>query len=361
MHVVDKFANAKNMNNRGSSHISYIVAIFICMPFLLSCGTTSGDVMKIYVDCNNVSTYRLDPQKCTIIKTGIYEKVREVSFDSDRVYIQTPYSVVAYNDLTTDSLFTCSRRGRREDEVVSLDYFWICDGTLQLYDFNSSKVLRFDASNGAFLGSVSDLEKTKRFSTLIYNERFNNYIGLRTFTEASVPDLSIYDSDYHYVRDLDSPIKKSGITLVTPFRSSYDRRILYHRAFEATIYRIDELSLTPEYYVDFGNAQIPVSYIEGHNEFDILNYWGNNQNNLAAFIGNIDESKDYLFFSYRFSEYVYLVKYDKKDSQSKVIRFETFDNSSIEKMTYHNGFVYVLEQSENEGGLIYKIPVSEFV
>ena len=324
----------------------------------LTCLAVSGIPPKkvkansVSVNCDDVEELRLDGKSIASIKIGITESATDALFHGDKIILRFKNSVTAYDLSTGDSLFSYSRKGRRDDEFTDISDVWLAGDVLEIYDFNSTKILRFDANTGIILEIMkhNDLD-AERFISLRWDEKNHRFIGSRTYNPAEkIPDLAVYDQSHRFVNKIDSPVKKSGFFLsVSPITPSESGRILYHQPFKSVVYEVSGMKLNPVYLIDFGSKNMPKSVVEGE-EGKAMQFWMENQDKHALLM-DIMESKDVLYLKYMFNKKSFLVRYDRTSGRTKVYRFLPKGGMVV----YSKGTVYVIA-NEDDGTVIYKIP-----
>lgn len=309
-------------------------------------------VRNISIDCEKVKEVKLNSDRIQKLEIGIKETVSDVLFHNDLIIVRFKNSITAYDRHSGDSLFSYSRKGRRDDEYTSISNAWLVDDVLELYDFNSSKLLRFDVLTGKFLNFLrgNDLDKEHRFNSLKWDGKSQRFIGQRTFPGKPVPDLAIYDKSHHFVKDIESPLKKSGFFISSsPIIVSEAGRFLYHQPFNRVVYRIEGSRLIPEYSISFRKQTLPKSVSEDEGG-EAMRFWIENQDKYAVAM-EFFESKDSFFINYMLSNKGYLVRYDRAQGTYETFYFSPRGG----KLSYHNG-VFFLFTNEEAGTRIYIIP-----
>ena len=341
----------------------YLVVVSVAIALAGCTGGKSEIANIVTVDCGSFEEVDLGDDGYACLSLGVTDMVWDLIIHSDKVVIRFQDAVTAYSLENGDSLYSFSRKGRREDEFVSSPELWMKGDVLEMHDFNSKKLLRYDVNSGQYLGSVTDIETDQRFTILRWDRIDGYYIGVRTFTNIPVNDLAIYDEAYNFVESVDAPTKKSGIMIGAPIVANDTGQILYHPVYSNKIYAVKGSSLGLKYSIDFGENQISESFVESHPENEISAFFKEKENKekFVNFTQGISESKDYLLFQYILDSHRYLAKYDKRSGKTEVFKF-VFDNEDIPpallKLFYAEGRVYVLVQLD-EGTTLYTIPESD--
>ena len=320
-------------------------------------GCTIGNKQQIpqaiQIDCSDIKEFNLTEDNSTAFDLGFMDNITDVLFYEGLLLTRSRNQVSAFNVNTGELVYKCSNKGRREDEFTSIIDAWIRGQTLYVYDFNTAKVLRYDVISGAYIGNTL-VDIPNRCSLLRWDAVYDRYVGVRTFSESPVPDLAVYDSSFVFNHYLDTPIKKSGITVSPTLKVSESSGILYHRPFERTVFKIKDDTLYEAFIVDFGENQIPDSFIEEKDIYDVILHWTDNQDKLAAFTMDFAESDNYFYFTYRFSDHVFFVSFNKEKNCSEVFRFDLGGDSPSAKIYYNDQHIYIFSQLE-EGTKVYKV------
>lgn len=312
----------------------------------------STKVRNISIDCEKVKKVNLNSDRIQMLEIGTTGTVSDVLFHNDLIIVRFKNSITAYNRHSGDSLFSYSRKGRRDDEYTAISNAWLVDDILELYDFNSYKLLRFDVQTGKLLNYLKgdDLEKDHRFNSLRWDGKSRRFIGQRTFPAKPVPDLAIYDKTHHFVSNIESPLKKSGFFLSSsPIIVSETGRLLYHRPFNRDVYLIEGTRLIPEYSISFKNKTLPKSISEEEGG-KAMRYWLENQDKYAVAM-EFFESKESFFIYYMLSNKGYLVRYDRAKGTYETFYFSPRGG----KISYHDGIIFLFT-NEEAGTKIYMIP-----
>lgn len=336
------------------------LAFFFCLiPFFFSgCGHSGlTEVKQIIVNFERSEDIRLNHDECTnfdipagIIDALLYKK---------SIVLVSQNNVVECDSEKGDTLFVLSCRGRREDEFVSIPRIWLRDNILEMYDFDSSKLLRFDLATGMMEEAIHIKNNSRMFSLLRWESENDRYIGVKTFEESPVQDLAVYDDSLRFLRYLDSPEKKSGVLLGHPLTNSFrSGTILYHQPFQQTIFRVRDVELEPAYVVDFGKNNFPKRVIEDEDEMGMYNYWKEHGDEFVLFSSNIIETKSNLFFTVVLSNEKYLVKYEFSDSSTRVFHFVLPEGERLFNQVFYNDYnksLYFYSNSDNDGLRFYRI------
>lgn len=312
-------------------------------------------VKTVSINCNNIKEIRIDDEKVKSVSIGITEPTYDALFHDDKIILRFRNSITAFDLASGDSLFSFSRKGRRDDEFTSIRDAWLVGDVLELYDFDSAKILQFDVRTGSFLNVVKNNEFIRgRFSSMERDSKNHRFIVEKTYNPADNNSaLAEYDDSHHFVRNIKSPSKKSGFFLSSSsIILSETGRILYHEPFKSVIYEVNGLNLVPEYSIDFGNRNLPKSFAEGEGG-KAMKFWMENQDKYAV-VMNVIESKDALYIDYVFSKVGFLAKFDRSEGTAQVYKFAPFGG----RFAYNAGTVFVISH-ENNGTTIYKIPESD--
>ena len=337
------------------NHILLFLIIGSALLFGCSGNNNQEFPSSIKVDCGDTKEIILTEENSEVFNLGVLDNIIDVLFYKGLLLTRSRNQVSAFDVNSGELVYRCSNRGRREDEFTSIIDAWIRDRTLYIYDFNSSKILCYDVTSGNYTGNTL-VETPDKFSLMRWDTENERYVGVRTFTQSPVPDLAVYDSSFNFKHYLDTPIKKSGIMVSPPLKVSESDGILYHRPFERTVFRIKDAALYETYLIDFGANQIPESLIEEQDLYDVILHWTDNQDKFAAFSMDFSESDASFFFTYRFSDHVFLASYNKKNKKTEVYHFDKGGDSPSAKIYYHSNYIFVFTQIE-DNTLMYKIPV----
>ena len=188
--------------------------------------------------------------------------------------------------------------GRAENEYTFISDFGYENGLVYLYDMNAGKVLWFDKSG--FFQKTFLVRKdvgSKPFSSIIkLNE--NYYLGKRVYGVSNTPELSLYDTEFVYVKDLFSDFKlRSGINLGFQFFKGASGEVLYNRYLSNYILQVSAESINVKYHINFGKNNIPDEN-NFKDEYEIIDEVNGSSRVYSTFISNICDSKSYLAFMF---------------------------------------------------------------
>lgn len=125
---------------------------------------------------------------------------------SNRLYLISPE--------TGEELKQLSRRGRANDEYISLHSFYKDNAKIAIHDFDGSKVLLIDPTTET-ITSVSK-PSSGNFSFL-YRLDGDTFVGKQTYGVGSIPVLALYDNNLEMISPKGEDFLKSGISTGYPF------------------------------------------------------------------------------------------------------------------------------------------------
>lgn len=322
---------------------------------LMASGQIFGFSQKktvVSVNCDKAEAFNLDSPNMISFDIGITEPVSDVLFHENKIILRFKNSITAYDLEKGDSLFSYSRKGRKDDEFTSLSNAWLVGDVLELYDYSALKILRFDVSKGDFLNCLNwnDLDRKHMFSSLRWDESSRRFIGNRVFSVSPLPELAEYDVSHHFVKEVASPLKRSGFILSSsPIVVSESGRLLYHQPFHNSVSRIEGRKTIQEYSIDFGKYNLPKSISEEEGG-KAMRLWIESKEKYAVAM-EFWETRKAFYINYVLSNKSYMVKYDRIKGSSNVYYFTPRGG----KIAFNQGIMYIITQNE-KGTTIYKIP-----
>lgn len=193
-----------------------------------------------------------------------------------------------------------SRIGNASNEYTHISDFGYdqMTGLVYIYDMNAKKVLWF-SQTGEFVrkDAVTNKASASPFSAFVrYNDSF--FIGKRVYGMGKIPELSMYDNNLNFVKQIASHINlRSGIELYKQFTLDCQGKVLYNRYFSNEILEVSEDYVKARYVVDFGKYNIP-DPTKYHDEYEILNEINSSKKLYSSYIHNICDSERYLSFAF---------------------------------------------------------------
>ena len=165
-----------------------------------------------------------------------------------------------------------------------------------------------------------------------------------------IPELSVYDNNFQYVKDLGQHELRSGIQLWRQLFHGSDGDILYNRYFYNDILSYSSDSLRIKYTVDFGSHTMS-NQESMQDEYDCIEYLNAHQDKFASMISNIEETSRTFSFQFSFDANRYITIFDKNNKKSETYSFRS-DEYYIQQLYCHDGKILVFALPEKEGGFL---------
>lgn len=264
---------------------------------------------------------------------------------ADTVALVKSSEILAGFDLRTGDLVArYSRKGRASGEYLSIWSIGIDEEMVYLYDINSKKVMYFDIS-GHLLKQVPVAQSPSEKPFQDFVRRGDGaIIGKRVFGAGEIPELSLYDSDFRHVSDIDGFILRSGSYFGCPFFRNMQGDVYYVRSMLNDIYVLKGTFAEKAYSVDFGNSTIP--FLERFkDEMEIISYANKFPDRYATFISNIYDSDDYVCFMFLAKRKKMYAVYEKSSGHTFSFDFCN-GNGVLSQIVTHDDSVYLFWESE---------------
>ncbi|MGM9738975.1 MAG: 6-bladed beta-propeller [Candidatus Cryptobacteroides sp.] len=237
------------------------------------------------------------------------------------ILVKSGNDLFLFNEKTNSVTAKFGRLGRAKDEYTFIsDFGYDKDaGQVYLYDMNSKRINWYSPA-GEFIDTVgvTDQASRKPFSTIV--KYGDHYIGKRVFGMPGVPEMSLYDEDFNFVRAI-SPelLLRSGIDLGKQFTCNEEGEVLYNRYFSNEVLSVTPDSVSVKYIVDFGDYNVPDENFG--DEYEIIDYVNSDAvKECATLISNICERGHYLSFAFILKPGRYcLCIYDKTTDKSRTL------------------------------------------
>lgn len=314
---------------------------------------------NITIKTNEISKniLRLKDSNCNVILNSI----KRLSF-IDNYYVICAKNQLIRFDATSGNLINIySCQGRAKNEYIGIWDFWLKSNEVYIYDMNGKKVLKFNFE-GDYISTIEVTGKSddKPFQTLI-NKGSNEYIGKRVFGIGEIPELSLYNDKFEYIKDIDGTINlKSGLYLNYPLSHNHKGEIIYFRNFYNDIYVIDgENNMTSKYIVSFNKNNIPKEN-EFKDEYEIIDFLNDSNFKYASLMSNVYESEIYVTFRFIFDKNKYIAIYDKNMKRCKTYNFETYDDYIIDDIYVNQDRIIAIMSNQNETSII-NIGINEII
>lgn len=284
--------------------------------------------------------------------------VKSIQIVDSNLFVHSSAGLHLFNLNTGELKISYSRKGRGEDEYISLWSYSITDTIVQLYDMNRKRILEYSIA-GKFIQAI-DIPSTysdNPFQAFI--PIGDKYLGKRVYGGASdIPELSLYDSNFRYLGDILPELKlRSGLMLHNPFALNSEGQVLYCRYFDNTIYEITKNTARPTYFIDFNRNSFNKDD-EFKDEYDIIDYINTSRTNYAVNFSNIQEDECFLSFSYLYDSSKRIALYDKKDDMTYSV--VPISEAEIIDQIYRIGkLIYLLTQSNEGSTKLYKYKFSK--
>ena len=231
-----------------------------------------------------------------------------------------------------------SRQGRASDEYLSLWAAGADSGLVYIYDMNGKKIL-FYSADGDFLRSCSLMETSSEnpFQEAV---RLNDslYVGKRIYRAGDICELSLYDKDFRYVRDIGDFRLRSGIYMGSPFYRVSDNNILYCRYMLNDIYRLTADTLSVAYRIDFTDKSIP-RLKRFKDEYEIIDFVNGVPGKYAGCVSDIYETPEYFCFTFLSDSRQWYAVYDRASGESRVYDLSVPEGMELEKVITADGKV----------------------
>ena len=324
------------------------ILVLIAVIIAQSCineGSYGSDVINI--DCDDYITLNLDDYHYQeVLSESPVGTIEHICFIDDEVLIHSGQMLIGFDSASGEEVATFSRRGRANDEYVSLWGFNVGAGSVFIQDLSGGKILRYSSS-----GELEKVFETQRPSfqafALLPDGRV---VGKRSFEGIPTVELSTWGEDFTYASDIASDSKiESGIMLNYPFSYTDRGEVLYNRYFQNEIYTVHAEEISLRYRIDFGSRNFD-QLIEHKDEYDALDLF-QESSGRASFISNLNEDSKYITFQFVMSpEGASFAIYEKRTKKTKVFRFTT--ELVISSIIADRDICYVFAQ-DAEGKTVY--------
>lgn len=252
---------------------------------------------------------------------------------SNRLYLISPE--------TGEELKQLSRRGRANDEYISLHSFYKDNAKIAIHDFDGSKVLLIDSTTET-ITSVSK-PSSGNFSFL-YRLDGDTFVGKQTYGVGNIPVLALYDNNLEMISPKGEDFLKSGISTGYPFAKG-ENGVLFNRSLTYDIQEVTRDTTKTKYHIEFKSHNLP-SLDNYDDDFDLIREIGETSLPVISRISHIYEDDSRLCFDYtdNVNGVMYAV-FDRNTNKTQSIRFIPKDKSStIIAVVNYFGKVYIFSQ-----------------
>ena len=323
-----------------------ITCYFLIIILLVSCKNREYDSSSrtIFVNIDNICELRLKDGKKTQLDTALFiGQIKQIASLDSIIILHTGDYLYGIDPKSGSLTTTYSRKGRSDEEYVSLLGFWNEADTLVLYDFEGRKLLYYNL-NGAFIKSVS-LSEDKGFQQLCPIGESGHYIGRRVYGIGEIPELSLYDAGFNFERPVGPRMLHSGIKLNYPFFNT-GHSALYSSYFLNDIEEITDSTIAVKYNVDFGKYNFCNS--SSKDDFEFLFELNSSKHAIATYISNLFESDNRFCFQFVLKDCgLHYCVYNRISREACVFKF-VGDNESVETIITADDSVIVIA-SDDQG------------
>lgn len=328
------------------------ILFFVLAIVTTSCGRAiqTKDAM-ISVEIDNCKVIDCDefPRIC-FSEEFIFSMYDDIQFDDGAVlYLRTGNNLFAIDAQNGHVITRFSNIGNGPEEYIQLwDFCLVSDGVL-LYDIDKKCILKY-SKDGRFISSAS-LGRDANSSPFQYIFPLNDslFIGKRIYGMPDVPELSIYSSNFEFVKPIGEFILKSGIRLWRELYTGSDQDILYTRYFSNKITGIKNDSVFCKYSIDFGKYSFDDTLYK--DEYECIEQLNKHESRYASLVSNLYEDRQTFVFQFVKQGSKYLTIFKKTANKSMTYKF-TSKIDDIEQVIYMgdgNAFVFFSNEKNNGG------------
>ena len=249
--------------------------------------------------------------------------------------------------------------GNGPKEYIQLWDFCVKDEDVLLYDIDKKNILRY-SKEGRFVSETPlDSDASANPFQYIFPLDDSLFVGKRIYGMPDVPELSVYDSDFNYRRQVGEMKLKSGIRLWREFYPGSDRDVLFARYFSNDILSIRKDSVLCKYQVDFGRYSFDDNMYQ--DEYECIEQLNRHENRYASLISNLYEDEKTFAFQFVKQGDKYLTVFNRNDGCSKTLKF-TSAEMHIEQVIFGKGNIaYVFFSDEESNGGYYVIHLNRII
>jgi hypothetical protein len=248
--------------------------------------------------------------------------VTQLEFINEKMIVLSYDQVFAF-DRQGKFLFNVGAKGQGSGEYIHLAGMFVRDGRIYLVDSFSRKALCFN-ENGQFLFSI-DMSGNAQFPTTeIYPLKDGTFVAFNSFQgdQNPIPIASRLDENLQFVDTISGRNHLSAYGSGNSFFQHRDR-ILYWEVLNDTIYVINNNTITPRYWVDFGEQAIQSHERRDKSVYNLYEFvqLPENKDRIASFFGQLEEDEACLRFKFRYNRDLYYTFYNKTAQTARTYRF----------------------------------------
>lgn len=339
--------------------MKYII-VLLSIIALMGCKKRVAHPSKaevIYVDVNaptpslDISPFLRDDVDIVALETNdscLVSQILKIEFYRGDIFLSDRTSQLIYRFNSAGKFINrIGKVGKGPGEYVTLGDFTIVDGSVYVQDPDLDKIFIYDIDN-RFVNTFTP-------SPQIYFDEFMNIDGklyfITNYRGSDTENCIVYEMDLSSNKingflPYDESIiygageaKKWGLK---KYSSKYDRSALFIYSNCDTIYSINDRSITPKYEVKFSERKLPAEEIEKGGTHAMITAM---DKGYILGMESINDSENFLFFSYPDGNKVRDVTYDKANKKcyvSEWLLVESLGNLyGTNYFTYNNEFVIV--------------------
>lgn len=302
-------------------------AVFIIICFS-SCGHKALEIGTIAPDFNNVMMINVSEDDIISLETSAKSLLYDICgmyIEGGNFYIQSRNHLRVF-DSQGKYVKDISSRGHGEGEYQRISNFFVKEGNVFIYDFDSQSLFRYGL-DGSFVSRI-------RLSNIDLNEMTppsalfpcgKGWVSVNCYGgDRSIPTLSMWDEDLQVSKSVKGRFLKSGTSFYDKVFVSEDSCILYWEPLCDTVFEIRDDTLYPLYKIDFGEKALPkniavktiderLSHLASHPE---ITFYG-----MARWYQRCNGN---LYFSFMGPEKrVFLCRYNETNGDTRVFRITT--------------------------------------
>ncbi len=304
--------------------------ILFCLVVLIGCSkkkTSEGNIIleTINIEVNkatfstNISPYLQDEVSIIALETNdscLVSNIIKTEFYKDNIYISDGTTQKLYR-FNSSGLFLNSigKLGGGPEEYAALGDFTIINDLIYIQDKHQDKIMVYN-DNNEFVSEIRPIPSIY-FDEFTYQN--NKLYFITNYKESKIGTYNIYEMDMssksilgylEYDKVIEYDQLKWGLN---KYISKTKDETIFTYSNNDILYCIDEEGIKPLYKVRFSERKIPKEeLVKGGAyamEFALTN-------NFILGIDNLNNSKDYIFFSYSDGSKGRDVIYDKKNRES---------------------------------------------
>ena len=179
--------------------------------------------------------------------------------------------------------------------------------SIYIYDINTKKVI-WSTIDGRFVSyeKVTDKAEKSPFSMFI---RFDDsyYIGKRVFGIGEIPELSLYDEHFNYLKPIEPKLRlRSGLHMGKSFSLDSNGQVLYNQYFSNRILAVSISGISVQFVIDFGKFSFP-NVEKYKDEYEIIEAINSSPRKYATYVHNFIDSDRFFSFAFLFKQYVCMI------------------------------------------------------